>query len=161
MMLHCNNTQPDINRIPQQKNSLNIGFPVAMPSIQRQHNNRDRNKSLRLHSKSTWRPKLLWILCSVSVSISVSVSSVCLSVLSVSLSFAICFAGSPTLQHLGMVDILGLNPNPLNPTSKGKPGGHGSAFASALFHPRCRCTSGNVAQWSLLTINSDENLSRN
>jgi hypothetical protein len=33
MMLHCNNTQPDINRIPQQKNSLNIGFPVAMPSI--------------------------------------------------------------------------------------------------------------------------------
>lgn len=69
------------------------------------------NKSLSLHSKSTWRPKPLWILCSVPV----SVSSVCLSVLSVSLSFVTYFAGSTTLQHLGLVDILGLNPNPQNP----------------------------------------------
>ena len=32
---------------------------------------------------------------------------------------------------------------------KGKPNGIGSATASALFHPRCRCRSKNVAEWSL------------
>jgi hypothetical protein len=45
--------------------------------------------------------------------------------------------------------------------AKGKPSGPGSAYACAFFHPRCRCKSRNVVQWSLVTVNLDESKSMN
>ena len=61
--------------------------------------------------------------------------------------------------HNWSVEV-GLEVSRLSPC-KGKPSGLGSASASALFHPQCRCRSRNVAQWSLLTANQDEELSKN
>jgi hypothetical protein len=47
----------------------------------------------------------------------------------------------------------------LKNTPKGKPNGPGST--STFFHLQCRCKSRIVAQWSMLIVNSNKNLSMN
>jgi hypothetical protein len=70
-----------------------------------------------------------------------------------------CMAGNYATKPAQDIDIDIMRSVGYN--TKGKPSGLGSASASAFFHPWYRCKSKNVAQWSLLTVNSDKNLSRN